>query len=126
MVPMAPSSTRMRRAAWSLISGVIVVYILSSGRSGGKGFRVSNRNTKRAAYRKRQVGLVQGIEVKRINTSVNHPLTLLRGKICRHHRVHVRRVVEAREHLFHPVRDRRTAALGKPLDGGEVGHRHDT
>src|SRR3982074_2788935 len=103
MVPMAPSSTRMRsqaaasRAARSGETGTVI---------GSGGFLCALRaNAEQMANGEREVRAVHGVEVKGVDAVLGEFLHLAGRDGCRHQLAGLGVVVEAFEFLREPVGD---------------------
>src|SRR5882724_11447679 len=123
MVPMAPSSTRMRsRAAASN-----AVRLGETGTVIGSGGLLCARgaNAEQMAYREHEVGAVHGVEMKGVDAVLIELLHLAGRHGGRHQLARLGVVVEAFELCGEPVRD---AGAGAGHEGScllEIMHRHD-
>src|SRR6202162_4735000 len=123
MVPMAPSSTRMRsRAAASsaVRLGQTGTVIGSGGLSCARG-----ANAEQMAYREHEVGAVHGVEMKGVDSVLVELLHLACRDGGRHQLAGLGVVVEAFEFGGEPVRH---AGAGAGHEGPrllEIMHRHD-
>src|SRR3954463_12972505 len=100
MVPMAPSSTRMRsRASASrAVRFVETVRVIGSG-----GFlRAGGANAEQMADRKHQVGAVHGVEVEGVDAVLGELLHLAGGDSCRHQLAGIRIVIQPVEFFGKP------------------------
>src|ERR1700716_3046851 len=123
MVPMAPSSTRMRsRAAASraVRFGEIETLIGSGGLLCAIG-----ANAQQMADRKHEVRAVHGVEVKGIDAVFCQFLHLAGGDSCRHQLARLGVVVEPFELVGEPSRHRRARAGDEAARLLEIVHRHD-
>src|SRR5436305_4908182 len=106
MVPMAPSSTRMRSRA----SASSAVRFGETGTViGSRGFlRAIGANAEQMADREHQVGAVHGVEVEGVDAMLGEFLHLAGGHGRRDQLAGVRVVVEPVEFLREPARHRRS------------------
>src|SRR5512134_1205639 len=114
MVPIAPSSTRMRSAsAWRSIA----IRVPRASLTGPESQRVADRV--------RQLGAVERVEVELADAFAPQPRDLLdRDRGC-DQPARLRVVFEALEALGEPVGHGRTAARGKPQQLRKPGDRQD-
>src|ERR1700731_4036896 len=123
MVPMAPSSTRMRsRAAASR-----AVRFSETGTVIGSGgfLGALGADTEQMADGEHEVRAVHGVEVKGVDAVLGEFLHLAGGDGCRHQLAGFRIVVEAFEFLRKPIRHGGARASDKIAGLLEVVHRHD-
>src|SRR4051794_30630146 len=123
MVPMAPSSTRMRscasasRAVRFGETGVVI---------GSGGFlRARGANAEQMADREYQVGAVHGVEVEGVDAVLGELLHLAGGAGSRHQLAGIRIVAEAVELFREPGRHRGAGAGDEVAGLFEIVHRHD-
>src|SRR6266545_6766660 len=127
MVPMAPSSTRMRsRAAASRavrfceILGEIETLIGS-----GSFLRAIGADAQQMADREHEVRAVHGVEVKGIDAVLGELLHLAGGDSCRHQLARLGVVVEPFELVGEPARHRGARPRHEVPRLLEIVHRHD-
>src|SRR3984893_904269 len=123
MVPMAPSSTRMR--SWAAASRA--VRLGETGTLiGSCGFLCAlGANTEQMADREYEVRAVHGVEMKGVDAMLGEFLHLARRDRCGHQLAGVGIVVEAFEFLREPIRHAGAGASDKIAGLLEVVHRHD-
>src|SRR5438552_11680459 len=123
MVPMAPSSTRMRsRAAASraVRFGEIETLIGS-----GSFLRAIGTNSQEMADREHEVRAVHGVEVKGIDAVLGELLHLAGGDSCRHQLARLGVIVEAFKLVGEPARHRGARSCHEVPRLLEIVHRHD-
>src|SRR6266404_153492 len=123
MVPMAPSSTRMRsraRARSAVRLGETGTFMGSCGFLGAIG-----PNAQQMADGEHEIGAVHGVEVKGVDAVLGEFLHLAGGDGGRHQLAGFRIVVEAFEFLRKPVRYGGAGASDKIAGLFEIVHRHD-
>src|SRR3954451_14357667 len=100
MVPMAPSSTRMRSRA----SASKAVRFGETGRFiGSSGFlRAARANAEQMADREYEVGAVHGVEMEGVDAVLGELLHLAGGDRCRNQLAGIRIVIESVELLSEP------------------------
>src|SRR5882757_6817611 len=102
MVPMAPSSTRMR---WRANASSSVRFGETGTVIGSGGFlRALRANAEQMADREYEIGAVHGVEVKSIDAVLGEFLDLAGGNCRRHQLTSLGVVIEAFEFLRQPVR----------------------
>src|ERR1700754_1065310 len=123
MVPMAPSSTRMRsRAAASKAVRFGETWTVI----GSSGFLCALRaDAQQMADREHEVRAVHGVEVEGFDAVLGQFLHLSGGDGCRHQLAGLGFVVEAFEFARQPVRHRRAGAGDEIARLLEIVHRHD-
>src|ERR1041385_689840 len=123
MVPMAPSSTRMRSRA-SASRAVRLGEIGTVIGSGGF-LRAGGANAEQMADREHQVGAVHGVEVEGVDAMFGELLHLAGGNRGRHQLAGIRIVVEAVEFFGEPGRHGGAGAGHEVTGLPEIVHRHD-
>src|SRR3954464_12302561 len=123
MVPMAPSSTRMRSrasASRAVRLGETGTVIFSGGflRTGGA-------NAEQMADREPQVGAVHGVEMEGVDAVLGELLHLAGGDRGRHQLAGIGIVVEPVEFFGEPGRHRGARASHEVAGLFEIVHRHD-
>src|SRR4051794_15509486 len=100
MVPIAPSSTRIRSRA----SASRAVRFADTGTVIGSGsfLRAGRANAEQMADRKHQVGAVHGVEVKGVDAVLGELLHLAGGNRCRHQLAGIGIVVQPVEFFRKP------------------------
>src|SRR6202045_508917 len=123
MVPMAPSSTRMRSRA----SASRAIRLADTGTVIGSGsfLRAIGPDAEQMADGEYEVGAVHGVEMKGIDAVFCQFLHLAGGDGGRHQLACVRVVVEAFEFFREPVRHAGAGARDKIAGLLEIVHRHD-
>src|SRR5436305_8087754 len=123
MVPIAPSSTRMRSRA----SASRAVRFGETGRVIGSGgfLRAGGANAEQMADREHQIGAVHGVEVEGVDAALGELLHLAGGNGRRHQLAGLGIVVEAFELLREPVRHGGAGAGDEGSRLLEIVHRHD-
>src|SRR5579862_5950 len=123
MVPMAPSSTRMR----SLAAARNAVRLSEAGRviASGRLLRSRRADAEQMADRENQIGAVHGVEMKGIDAALVELLHLAGGNRGSHQLAGLGVVVEAVELLREPVRHGGARAGDEVSRLLEIVHRHD-
>src|SRR5579871_4859157 len=123
MVPMAPSSTRMR----SLAAARNAMCLLETGSviASGRLLRSRRADAKQMADREHEIGAVHGVEMKGVDAVLVELLHLPRGNRRGDELAGLGVVVEAVKFFGEPVRHRGAGAGNKIPRLLEIVHRHD-